>query len=96
MHAVTRFYSGPEAVKLFDVLDAKKDSVEAAIREVPGFVAYTLFRTSDGGVSVTVCTDKAGADQSVERAREWVKENAGDVGVSPPAISEGEVILQLA
>lgn len=95
MYAVTRQYSGQNASELFDELQEKATDVESIIREVPGFVSYTLFRTRGGGVSVTVCTDKAGADESSRRAAEWVKENFA-AKISPPAISEGETILQLS
>jgi hypothetical protein len=95
MHAVTRFYSGPGAKELFDLLATKQDSVETAMRGVTGFVAYTLVRTPEGGMSVTVCQDKTGTDESLERARDWIKENASNLQVNPPGVSEGEVILQL-
>ena len=95
MHAVTRFYSGPGARELFDLLAERKNDVEAAMRETQGFVAYTLIATEDGGMSMTVCNDKAGTDDSLERARGWIEKNAPKLNVSPPAVSEGEVILQL-
>ena len=73
MYAVIRNYPG--ASQLFDLLDSKKEDVERAIRGVPGLVSYTLLRTVDGGVSVTVCQDKSGADESVRVAGEWVRAN---------------------
>ena len=96
MHAVTRFYSGPGAKELFDLLAENKDDVESVMRGVKGFASYTLFWSTNGGVSLTVCQDKAGADESVERARDWVQKNAAHLKVSPPAVSEGEIILQLS
>ena len=60
---------------------------------VQGFVSYTLVRTGDGGVTVTVCQDKAGTDESVTVARDWVAANASDVGAPAPAVSEGAVDL---
>lgn len=96
MHAVVRSYSGAGGKELFDLLAKRKEDVEALIRGVTGFVAYTLVQTSDGGISVTVCQDKAGADESVQRAREWISANASEAGASPPSVSEGPVILQLS
>ena len=93
MYSVIRNYSG--ASQLFELLESKKDDVERAIRGVPGLVSYTLLRTADGGVSVTVCQDKVGADESVRVAAEWVRENLTGQ-TNPPAISEGETILQLS
>jgi hypothetical protein len=96
MHAVVRSYSGAGASELFDLLAKRKQDVEDLIRGVTGFVAYTLVQTADGGVSVTVCQDKAGTDESVRRAREWIQANASGIGVAPPAVSEGSVTLQLS
>jgi hypothetical protein len=96
MHAVVRSYSGPGARELFDLLEQRKGEVEDVIRSVSGFQAYTLLRTDDGGVTVTVCQDKAGTDQSLQVARDWIQKNASDLGTSPPAVTEGSVILHLS
>jgi hypothetical protein len=95
MHAVIRTYSGPAATKLFDLLADRKKEVEALIRPVKGFVSYSLLRTADGGASVTVCEDKAGTDESLQLAREWIGKNAANINANPPAVSEGSVILHL-
>ena len=96
MYAVVRNYSGAGASQLFDELDRRKADVEKLIRGVPGFVSYTLMRTGDGGISVTVCRDKAGTDESVRIAAGWIRENMPATGAQPPKISEGETILQLS
>ena len=95
MHAVVRVYSGAGAKELFDLLEEHKADVESKIHAVTGFVSYTLIRTEDGGVSITVCADKAGTDQSIQVAKEWIQENASNLSTNPPAISEGSVILQV-
>ena len=95
MHAVVRNYSGAGAKQLFDLLEQRKADVEAVIRKVPGLMSYTLLRGGDGGVSVTVCEDKAGADESLKVARDWIQKNASNIGASPPTIMEGSVILQI-
>jgi hypothetical protein len=103
MNAVVRSYSGAGAKQLFDLLEARKAEVEAVIRKVPGLVSYTLLRSGDGGVSVTVCQDKAGADESVKVARDWIQENAAwpgvppgsNIGASAPVVTEGSVIVQV-
>jgi restriction endonuclease Mrr len=69
--------------------------VEKLLRSVKGFVGYTLARSGDGGFSVTVCQDKAGIDESAQKAKDWVAKNAGTTGVGAPKISEGSVILHL-
>lgn len=95
MHAVIRTYSGEGAKELFDLLEQRKSDVESLIRSVKGFVGYSLIRTDEGGISVTVCQDKAGADESVQKAREWIGQNASNIGVGGPIVSEGPVILQV-
>ena len=95
MYAIVRNYSGAGAKQLFDVLERQKAEVEATIGKVPGLVSYSLVRGADGGMSITVCQDKAGADESVKVAREWIRKNAPDVPAYPPAIMEGTVIVQI-
>ena len=93
MHAVVRTYSGSGAKKLFDLLEKRKSDVESVIRSVPGFVNYTLARSGDGGVSVTVCQDKKGCDESMRVAKEWIQKNASGLGSGPPSVAEGVVII---
>ena len=63
MHAVVRTYTGPKAKQLFEILHERKADVEATLRKVPGLVSYTMARSGDGGISVTVCKDKKGTDE---------------------------------
>ena len=95
MHAVVRNYSGQGAKELFELLEQRKADVERIIRSVSGLQSYSLIRTAEGGISVTVCQDKAGTDESVRLAAEWVRENASELSTEPPAVSGGAVILQL-
>jgi hypothetical protein len=93
MHAVMRNYSGKGAIKLFDLLEKNKTEVEKLIKPIKGFVSYSLVRTARGGFSVTVCQDKAGTDESMRAARDWIAKNARDTGVAAPTVSEGTVTL---
>ena len=95
MHAVMRSYSGKGTKALFDILEKNKAEVEEVIRPVKGFVSYSLVRTASGGFSVTVCQDKAGTDESVRAAREWIAKNASKTGAAAPKVSEGTVMLHL-
>ena len=65
------------------------------MRSVTGFSGYSLIRTAEGGVSVTVCADKVGINESVQKAKDWISKNASGGGVGAPMVSEGSVILQL-
>ena len=95
MHAVVRTYSGQGASELFDLLGQREEDVQALISGVPGFVSYAAVRSDDGGVTVTVCEDQAGTDESSRRAAEWVKENLGATA-NPPAITQGDTVLQFS
>lgn len=70
-----------------------EEDVKALISGVPGFVNYAAVRNGDGGMTVTVCEDKAGTDESTRRAAGFVEENLG-ASVSAPAITEGDTVLQ--
>ena len=93
MYVVIRTYSGQGASELFDLLGQREDDVKALISGVPGFVNYSAGRSGDGGVTVTVCEDKAGTDESSRRAAEWVAENVSAT-TDPPVITEGNAVLQ--
>jgi hypothetical protein len=58
-------------------------------------VSYSLVRTARGGFSITICQDKAGTDESIRAARDWIAKNASDARETPPKVSEGAVILHL-
>jgi len=93
MHATMRYYSGPGSKELFDLLEARQADIEAAMRKTPKLVSYTLVRLPGSGVSITVCHDKAGTDESIKLAAAWIKENGGGIKVNPPMVSEGTVIV---
>lgn len=95
MHSVVRNYSGKGAKELFDVLEKNKAEVERLIRGIKGFVSYSLVRSSGGGFSVSVFQDKAGTDESVRVARDWIAKNAGGTGAAAPTITEGTVIVHM-
>jgi hypothetical protein len=93
MYVVVRNYNGQGASELFDLLGQREDDVQELISGVPGFIKYAAFRTGDGGITVTMCEDKAGTDESSTRAANWVKENV-DATVDAPSITEGSTVLE--
>jgi hypothetical protein len=52
-------------------------------------------RSADGGISITVCQDQAGVEESIQKAKNWVAKNAENTGVSAPKVSAGSVILHI-
>ncbi|MCW3050634.1 MAG: hypothetical protein JWO74_4918 [Solirubrobacterales bacterium] len=95
MYAVVRTYSGQGAPELFDLLGQREEDVKALISGVPGFVSYAAVRTGDGGMTVTLCEDQAGTEESSRRAAEWVRENLSATA-NPPTMTEGNTVLQFS
>jgi hypothetical protein len=94
VYAVVRTYSGQGASEVFELIEQRQEDVKALLTGVPGFVNYAAVRSDDGGVTMTVCDDKAGTDESSRRAADWIKENAGATA-NPPAITEGNTVLHI-
>jgi hypothetical protein len=95
MHAVIRTYSGDGASQVFDLLEQREADVKDLINGVPGFVSYVAVRNGGGGVTVTVCEDKAGTDESSRRAAGFVKEN-GSGSIAAPSITENDTTLHFS
>ena len=97
MYAAVRTYSGAGAKDFFDLLEKRKSEVEAVMRSVPGAgkLSYTLVRSGEGGIAVTVCEDRAGAEESTRIAREWIRQNASELGSNLPAVDVGSVLVQI-
>jgi predicted amino acid dehydrogenase len=94
MHTVVRHYKGASA--LIDELGRRSADLETLIRGVPGFVAYYLVKTADGGYSVSVFEDRSGTEESNRRAAEYLKTNLSSIATSPPEILQGEAIIDFA
>ena len=92
MYAVVRSYSGQGASELFEQLEQRNEEVKELIGGVPDFVSYTALRSGEGGITVTVCQDKTGTDESSRRAAEWVNENISAMA-NPPVITEGSTVV---
>ena len=92
---VVRTYAGKGSKELFSLLEEHKADIEERLRSTKGFVSYTLARSSesDGGLSMTVCQDKAGIDESVSTAKEWIAKNAAHISVDAPKVSMGKIII---
>ncbi len=91
MYAAVRRYEGitddAEAGRLV------RDSFLPRLDDIPGFMAYYWLDAGDGVMaSLSVFEDKAGADQSVEFAHDWVVENAPTLFPYPPQVTEGPVV----
>jgi hypothetical protein len=94
MYAVVRRYAG--AAALADALIQHEAEVSVLLRGVPGFKAYYALRSAtDTVVTMTICENQAGAQESSRRAAEWVRNNLTGLSIGPPEIVEGETFLSL-
>jgi hypothetical protein len=90
MYATVRRWKN--AAPLADAMTAKEEEVRSLIGGVSGFVTYYATRDGDTLTSVTVYTDKAGADESTRLAREWAGQNV-PAALGAPEVSGGEVFI---
>jgi hypothetical protein len=95
MHGMTRSFKGNGATELANLLVSKKKDVEKLMGTIPGLISYNVILTSDGCTTFTLCKEKSGTDKSLAVAKEWLKANAGHLGLNPPIISEGKVVVHI-
>jgi len=91
MYAAVRRYEG-----ITDDAEAGRlvgESFIPLLEHVPGFIAYYWIDAGGGAMaSLSVFEDKAGADESVSLAHQWVQENAAALIPNPPQVTEGLVV----
>jgi hypothetical protein len=91
MYAAVRRYEG-----VTDPAEAGrrvKEGFVPLLRQVPGFVAYYWIDTGDGVmVSTSVFEDQTGAEESIQRAADFVRENLASLLPNPPQVVAGEVV----
>jgi hypothetical protein len=91
MHASIRTY--PENAELAEQLAARGDEIKAVVADVAGFHAYYLVRTEDVTVSITVCDDQGGVQDSNELAAAWLLQNVPDQAEARPKLVQGRVLI---
>ncbi|MEU7697544.1 hypothetical protein [Streptomyces sp. NPDC039028] len=91
MYAVMRRYEG-----VTDAAEAGRRVDEGfvpLVRRVPGFVAYYWVDAGDGVmVSTSVFEDRAGAEESVRAAADFVRENLAPLLPHAPQVTAGPVV----
>jgi hypothetical protein len=91
MYAVIRHYHfKPEDGERIDKL--VKEGFVPLLKKAQGFVRYYWLDTGTGeGASLSVFEDKAGADESIHLAADFVKANLSDLLIQKPEVIEGAV-----
>ena len=93
MYASVRTYAGNSA--LADALAEHEDEIRQVIGGINGFKAYYLVKGEDATTSISVFDDRAGAEESNRAAAAWLADNLPDLGVAPPQVTAGEVLIGL-
>jgi hypothetical protein len=93
MFASIRKYDN--APQLSEELFKRQDDVKSVLRPIRGFHAYYLVKTTDGAVSMTLCEDRAGVEESDRVAATWLKNNLPTFANRTPEVTSGEVRIQL-
>ncbi|MFG1665317.1 hypothetical protein [Streptomyces sp. Y7] len=91
MYAVVRRYEG-----VTDPAEAGRrvnEEFVPLLRQVQGFVAY-YWVDAGGGVMVStgVFQDRSGAEESTDRARDFVRDRLAALLPVPPQVTAGEVV----
>jgi len=91
MFAVVRHYHfKPEDGEKIDKL--VREGFVPLIKKAKGFVRYYWLDTGNGeGASFSVFKDKAGADESIHLAADFVKEHLSKLITQKPEVIEGPV-----
>lgn len=91
MYAVVRRYEG-----VTDPAEAGRQVNEGFVpllRQVQGFVAYYWIDAGSGlMVSTSVFQDRAGAEESTDRAADFVRDRLASLLPNPPQVTAGEVV----
>ena len=92
MFSAIRYYrTDPDSIE--SVIRRVKEGFVPLIRDTPGFVSYFVLTPRPGEiVSVSVFEEQRGAEESNEKAEEWVKQNLSEL-LPSPEFADGEVVV---
>jgi len=92
MFAAIRYYrTEPNSIE--SVVRQVKEGFVPFIRETPGFVLYFVLTPRQGEiVSVSIFEEQRDAEESNEKAEEWVRQNLSDL-LPSPEFADGEVVV---
>jgi quinol monooxygenase YgiN len=91
MHvAVRRYQMDPASVD--EVMRQVNEGFIPIIKDADGFLAYYALNAGAGEIAtVSVFEDQAGAEESIRRAADWIRQNLAALLPDPPEITAGEV-----
>jgi hypothetical protein len=92
MFAAIRYYrTDPDSIE--SVIRRVKEGFVPFSKDTPGFVAYFILTPRQGEiVAVSVFEGRRGAEESNEKAEEWVRQNLSEL-LPAPEFAGGEVVV---
>jgi hypothetical protein len=95
-YLVMRHYRLAPGVAIADVVQRTEQGFVPILRQVSGFVEYyNVDLGNSEGVTISVFSSQAGAEESTERAAAWVQENLAEFIEGPPEVTQGVVLLNV-
>ena len=90
MHISIRRYEG--VLSVGQVCRKIGEGFVPILKKTPGFIAYYAVDCGDGVLAtISIFSTEEMAQESNERAAEWLKANVAELQPNPPAISQGLV-----
>ncbi|MEU4132135.1 hypothetical protein [Streptomyces wuyuanensis] len=94
MYAAVRRYSG-----VTDPVEAGRRVNEGFVplmREIPGLLAYYWVDAGNGVmVSTSVFEDESGAEESIRKAADFVRDHLASLLPNPPEVMAGQVVASV-
>lgn len=95
MYCVVRQYKMKSPEEIDTLVDQVRTGFLPIISKAPGFIGYTVAHSEqDELITTGFFQDRAGADESIRLAADWVRENVSSAVDGPPKVTEGEVRVQ--
>jgi quinol monooxygenase YgiN len=94
MFAAIRYYhTDPDSID--EVIRRTREGFVPVIKDTPGFVSYLILipvEREGEFVSVSVFEDEQSAQESNEKAEDWVRQNLSEL-VLPPELAAGQIVV---
>ena len=94
MFASIRKYNGQPL--LAEEIVKRQNEIKSILEPMSGFHAYYLIKTGDGALSMTVCDNRTGAEESNRVESTWLKDKLPTFATRAPELTTGEVRFHLS
>jgi quinol monooxygenase YgiN len=91
--AIRHYHADPDSID--EVIRRTREGFVPLIKDTPGFVSYLVLTPAEREgeiVSVSVFEDEQSAEESNEKADDWVRENLSEI-VLPPELAAGQIVV---